>query len=492
MPPKKPITSADLASVVLSAATGARQALAKGDLNGASVAMLTLSMAVANPSVGGAASGAHVPAASAAKAVPAAAEVLAVALDRAAAVESGGGEGEGVVRGSGESGNDNKADALRSAVEAASISAGCLSALRFVINESAEEEKGSSSSKKTKGLKGKSSEQSEEEEEDLEPLAALSRRLLDKIGAEFSKGGEGGGGGGGGGGQDGKSSGSSSENNPWTAKGALNNAASFAAALLEGFYGRRVEEDDEEGEKLGAAAAAKEKEKEKEREQKEEDELVVVSPQALTFILDAAATEQKKQSEDIRLLAVDLACVVASSSAALGEKLARWRRGEGEGEGEGDGEGDGEVEKGEGKSSSSSTSVVAALSRLLGSLPASSSDFVEVRVRNLMALAMTMSAELRLDERREAKAKEQREEKKKKEPSSLLTPGASARAALLSAPGCPAALVSAMKQSQDMDAKAVARGLFEEVARAEDSKAEMVAALGRDGAERKVGGLSLA
>ena len=109
-----------------------------------------------------------------------------------------------------------------------------------------------------------------------------------------------------------------------------------------------------------------------------------------------------------------------------------------------------------------------------------------------MALAMTMSAELRLDERREAKAKEQREEKKKKEPSSLLTPGASARAALLSAPGCPAALVSAMKQSQDMDAKAVARGLFEEVARAEDSKAEMVAALGRDGAERKVGGLSLA
>ena len=62
MAPKKkpPISSADLGAVVGSAAAGARQALAKGDLNGASVAMLTLSMAVANPSIGGAASGAHV------------------------------------------------------------------------------------------------------------------------------------------------------------------------------------------------------------------------------------------------------------------------------------------------------------------------------------------------------------------------------------------------------------------------------------------------
>ena len=68
MAPKKkpPISSADLGAVVGSAAAGARQALAKGDLNGASVAMLTLSMAVANPSMGGAAAGAHVPASAAA------------------------------------------------------------------------------------------------------------------------------------------------------------------------------------------------------------------------------------------------------------------------------------------------------------------------------------------------------------------------------------------------------------------------------------------
>ena len=57
-----------------------------------------------------------------------------------------------------------------------------------------------------------------------------------------------------------------------------------------------------------------------------------------------------------------------------------------------------------------------------------------------------------------------------------------------------------MKQSQDADAKAVARGLFEEVARAEDSKAAMVAALERAssssssaaGVEKQVGKMVLA
>jgi hypothetical protein len=52
-----------------------------------------------------------------------------------------------------------------------------------------------------------------------------------------------------------------------------------------------------------------------------------------------------------------------------------------------------------------------------------------------------------------------------------------------------------MKQSQDADAKAVARGLFEEVARAEDSKAEMVAALEKSsgaGVDKGVAELALA
>ena len=48
-----------------------------------------------------------------------------------------------------------------------------------------------------------------------------------------------------GGGKDGGRKDGASKN-PWTSKGALNNAASFAAALLEGFYGNRVAEEGEE------------------------------------------------------------------------------------------------------------------------------------------------------------------------------------------------------------------------------------------------------
>ena len=435
---KKPISSADLAGVVASAAAGARQALAKGDLNGASVAMLTLSMAVANPSMGGAASGAHVPASAAAAAIPAAAEVLTAALERAAAVERE---------------TDVNDDALRAAVEAASISAGCLSALQFVLNErSAEEGRGGGGGEGGAGA----APPSRSSFEALEPLAALSRSLLEKIGTELSE-------------RSSSSSGDSAKNNPWTAKGALNNAASFAAALLDGFYGQRVEE---EGEELEAAERDEKKNAEKnEGDEGDKSELVVVSPQALTSILDAASTCEKQKHENIRLLAVDLACVVTSSSAGSGELLCRREH-------------DG----------SSSAAVVAALSRLLGSISSSSSDFVEVRIRSLMALAMTMSAELRLDERRTKK--EDKSGESSFPSSTSQSPGASARAALISAPGAPTALVAAMKQSADADAKAVARGLFEEVARAEDSKAEMVAALERSGTsgavEKRVKKLALA
>jgi len=455
---KKPITSADLGAVAASAAAGARQALAKGDLNGASVAMLTLSMAVANPSMGGAGSGAHVPSSAAAAAVPAAAEVLTAALERAAEHEA-----------SADGGIPPNDDALRAAVEAASISAGCLSALHFVMNDSAEEEKESGG-----GVGGgEEGGGAPSRFEALEPLAALSRRLLQKIALELSKRG---------GGKDGGRKDGASKN-PWTSKGALNNAASFAAALLEGFYGNRVAE---EGEELEAAA------KDEEREDDDRSELVVVSPQALTSILDAAVVCEKQKQESIQLLSVDLACAVTSSSAGSGEKLARWGR-------EGEEEGATKSSSGSGCGSGGGAPVVAALARLLGSISPSSSDFAEVRIRNLMALAMTLSAELRLDERKAKKEKEAAASSSSSSspsaPSPSPPPGARARAALVSAPGAPAALVAAMKQSQDADAKAVARGLFEEVARAEDSKAEMVAALEKSsgaGVDKGVAELALA